>query len=497
MGLAASQARLLLLTARKDDVEGQLMTFANQKLSLGRKAADISTAYSNALNAQKLVWQADNGDDVDLTYNLLMKPNNTAEAGQYIVTNTSNGKIMLDNSYINTLGIGASGSVGDISKSMSQTQFIEKMMGIKTSAPKPVQPPKTHMVTITNPITYNDSDVYNYLDSMNNSAAVNNSSFKSGGTGGGPLDSDFSYNLSQFTFLNLNGENVGTAQSTFSTLASCIGSDVCKALQKLTGMGSSSAQTAMQYAISQTESQFNGYFLSKTSNRASARSQVAGTNGIATGKDDDSYSVDVNQVIGTLLTYFDQYCEQNYGGQNTSTVGYGSTSRSGGGCVGVTTSTKEVVDTPTDTTPTSDASVDENHNDVSDSYEHTFYANLYDSINYYGWQTSDNVGTEKYLQNMVLNGGITLKKLQHDGSWQALSSGDSDTPLSATTDTAGIAKAEAEYDSEKAKIDAKEQQIDLQMKNLDSERAACDTEIDSVQKIIDKNIERSFKMFQA
>jgi hypothetical protein len=31
MGLAASQARLLLLTGRKDDVESNLMFLANQK----------------------------------------------------------------------------------------------------------------------------------------------------------------------------------------------------------------------------------------------------------------------------------------------------------------------------------------------------------------------------------------------------------------------------------------------------------------------------------
>ena len=54
MGLAASQSRLLLLTARKNAVEAQMMTISNEKLMLSRKVADASKAYNNALNTKVL-----------------------------------------------------------------------------------------------------------------------------------------------------------------------------------------------------------------------------------------------------------------------------------------------------------------------------------------------------------------------------------------------------------------------------------------------------------
>lgn len=38
---------------------------------------------------------------------------------------------------------------------------------------------------------------------------------------------------------------------------------------------------------------------------------------------------------------------------------------------------------------------------------------------------------------------------------------------------------------------------DMELKNIDTEHQAIQTEIDSVKKVIDKNIERSFKIFQA
>ena len=48
-----------------------------------------------------------------------------------------------------------------------------------------------------------------------------------------------------------------------------------------------------------------------------------------------------------------------------------------------------------------------------------------------------------------------------------------------------------------AKINAKDKQLDLDMKNIDTEHNAIQTEYDSVKSVIDKNIERSFKIFNS
>ena len=56
---------------------------------------------------------------------------------------------------------------------------------------------------------------------------------------------------------------------------------------------------------------------------------------------------------------------------------------------------------------------------------------------------------------------------------------------------------EIECDGEKQKINAKENIIDMKMKNLDTEISALTTEYDTVKSVIDKNIEKTFKRYDA
>ena len=55
--------------------------------------------------------------------------------------------------------------------------------------------------------------------------------------------------------------------------------------------------------------------------------------------------------------------------------------------------------------------------------------------------------------------------------------------------------ATAEYESKMAEIQTKEKKLQIDLKQVENQQKACDTEIDSVKKIIDKNIERTFKTF--
>lgn len=55
----------------------------------------------------------------------------------------------------------------------------------------------------------------------------------------------------------------------------------------------------------------------------------------------------------------------------------------------------------------------------------------------------------------------------------------------------------ATYNQKVEMLTAQDKIYDLKLKNIDTEHNACQTEIDSVKKVIDKNIERSFKIFDA
>jgi len=57
------------------------------------------------------------------------------------------------------------------------------------------------------------------------------------------------------------------------------------------------------------------------------------------------------------------------------------------------------------------------------------------------------------------------------------------------------AVASALYEAASAIIQSEDKKLELELKNLDTQHKTIETEIDSVQKVIDKNIERSFKIF--
>ena len=97
MGLAASQARFLAITARKANCEFQSMQIAQEKLSITRELEKASEEYQAALNKTKLVWDPDGtGDNAfDLSYDIMMRPSAVNNYTPYLVT-TRDGRVVLD-----------------------------------------------------------------------------------------------------------------------------------------------------------------------------------------------------------------------------------------------------------------------------------------------------------------------------------------------------------------------------------------------------------------
>ena len=67
--------------------------------------------------------------------------------------------------------------------------------------------------------------------------------------------------------------------------------------------------------------------------------------------------------------------------------------------------------------------------------------------------------------------------------------------LSEQADNSNTAAIEAKYDADMQAIQTKDKRLDLNIKQLDTEHQALQTEVDSVKKVIEKNIESSFKTF--
>lgn len=129
MGLAASQARFLCLTARKANCEYKSTALAQEKLNITERLAQISNDYSQAMNATKLVWCPDGMDrDFGLTYSLLMTPSAANDYNPYMVT-TPSGAIVLNTAYKEAAEAAGIGKTGGIGTSDQRNRFIQALVG--------------------------------------------------------------------------------------------------------------------------------------------------------------------------------------------------------------------------------------------------------------------------------------------------------------------------------------------------------------------------------
>ena len=100
MGLAASQARFLAITARKMNCEFQSMQIAQEKLSVTRDLQKAAQDYQNSLDATKLVWDTQDNYQYDLSYDVMMTPSVLNEYDPYLITDIQ-GRILLTDTMFN------------------------------------------------------------------------------------------------------------------------------------------------------------------------------------------------------------------------------------------------------------------------------------------------------------------------------------------------------------------------------------------------------------
>lgn len=103
MGLASSQARLLLITARKSDLEYRSQMISQRKLTLASQTEQLATDYTKALSNKvlKFAFAVDaNGNQVlqdpQLNYNGVVAQNAgyIGASGKFVVTN-ANGELVV------------------------------------------------------------------------------------------------------------------------------------------------------------------------------------------------------------------------------------------------------------------------------------------------------------------------------------------------------------------------------------------------------------------
>lgn len=131
-----------------------------------------------------------------------------------------------------------------------------------------------------------------------------------------------------------------------------------------------------------------------------------------------------------------------------------------------------------------------------DLAQSTFYDALFNQLCQNGWTENAQIDDNEYLQAMLQNGMMYISRVSDDGYYYQGNYA-TDTYIKEVADNTKIAQAEAKYNTEKAKLNSKEETLDLKLKNLDTEISSLTTEYDTVKNTISKNIEKSFKRYNA
>ena len=125
------------------------------------------------------------------------------------------------------------------------------------------------------------------------------------------------------------------------------------------------------------------------------------------------------------------------------------------------------------------------------------------SINEFnGTMGGDAASDSDFLQLMISSGEFTIELVtkQKDGTVEMTgTSPSSDEFLSyvnaTDVDNTRAKKLEAQYEHDLKEINHKDKQLDMSLSKLETQRKALTTEYDSVKKVIDDNIERTFGIF--
>ncbi len=557
MGLAASQARLLTITSRKADCEFQSMRYSHQKIALSRNMTDISNEYQNSLNQTKLVYDyyGNNDKSLALTYGLLMTPSEL-NGHMPVLTTDSSGRIVLNSAYAaaaKAAGIPQEG-LGCLPSTTVRNKFIEGLAGAGLITPEAAATYQgityaqemglgtTDLVTATIEQMTLDEMMDHYLlnGDMTLYAEFNAGVLKAqtGGNSAVIYNGDNSSSSGSVNKTNLNIIDVLNNDYQYIIIGSHEDDDRADQarsfqnldiwnwmFEELANMlnvtGNAQIAGAIQVAEAMTRELLDydkhgtSYSTSASKKHSTMNSDKTSMNSAGEGfieflgfgqngkvstsdhfgvvnldregnawnhKPRGLVSIDISNIAKAYLTYFAQYME---GGERYSEYKVDAESNR------VDSDNTHLIDDEFKF----DVLVDQGIN-TNQALNSGFYDAMFNQLCLKGWVENPNIDDRDYLQEMLQSGVLFISTCNDDGNYYQ-GNYSTNSFIKEVADEEAIARAEAKYNTEKQKINSKEEALDLKMKNLDTEISSLTTEYDTVKSVISKNIEKSFKRYDA
>ena len=125
-----------------------------------------------------------------------------------------------------------------------------------------------------------------------------------------------------------------------------------------------------------------------------------------------------------------------------------------------------------------------------------WYTNLFQRMQDGGYKVLQDglASSPEWIQFAFESGLVTLEQVDSKYAWNTVMYSNC-SDITEQTNSEAITIAEAEYNAAMNKIENKDKMYDLELKNIDTEHNSLETEYESIKTAIDKNVERTFKIY--
>lgn len=502
MGISSHQVRLLQLTDRKHTIGRELNRLANDKMDLTRDMRKASSKYQDALSSKVLKWSSNSGVSyVDLSYNNLMKPSQMNGNTAYLLTDSSD-RVVIDYNYlkyaemISAKGAAGGNWEGNRSKILSELVGVSEaaLNGVDASSAKvAAAKAKLDAVQAEKPRT----DAFMKSDSicclLEKVGGISNA-------GANFVDADnWADAYEHGKTINLGS---GDAHNILSRVASVLGKGLADYFTT-----EDTDFDPEQSAIYDRIKELVGDQTNSTTaddNGALGMAIDSDTNSRFLTKDDDgNWLLNVKAFVDEVIP--EQFKDCN----DSSKVKYvDKTDSDYKDYPGKKSAWEAKLQVAQDEYY---AALDADNSLFTAEQERQidFYDQLFSTIAEKGWTYNDNVDNDDYLNQLLQEGLYTIttvdrSKVENTNSftedylWQNTYNTDiatNYTNIFAVNDSDARLEAQVEYEKTKSIINEKETQIDVRMQNLKTEQDAVNTMIQSIESMLDENIEDKFSIF--
>lgn len=142
--------------------------------------------------------------------------------------------------------------------------------------------------------------------------------------------------------------------------------------------------------------------------------------------------------------------------------------------------------------------IDKNNPGENAEKKAEWYTNLFNRMNEGGYQALETglAHSAEWIKFALESGLVSMEQVDVKKQWVSTMYSNCSNITESQVDV-DITVAEAEYNKTMNEIEAKDKRYDIELKNIDTEHQSLQTEYDTIKSVINKNVERNFKMFQA